>query len=118
MAKKKIKPVMPSLREKKRYIAFSAITENQIDFKKAKEDIMKACNDLHGTLGTAKIGPLFLENKWDSSSKTGIVKVGHKHVDAMKSVFAISGSNQVIYKSLGVSGILKKVESKFIKNKE
>ena len=118
MAKKNIKPILPSLREKKRYLAFEAITGSQIDFKKAKDDISKACIDLHGTLGTSKIGALFLENKWNSASKTGIVKVGHKHVDDLKAALCAAGSNEVIYRSLGVSGILKKAENKFIKTKE
>ena len=115
MAKTNIKPIMPSLREKKRYLAFEAITNSQIDFKKAKEDISNAFIDLHGTLGTSKIAPMFLENKWNNASKTGIIKIGHKHVDDMKAAFAIAGSDKIIYKSLGVSGILKKAESKFIK---
>ena len=115
MSRTKLKPILPSLREKKRYIAFEAIADHAIEFGKVQSDIKDAGKELVGTLGMAKAGMMVLENKW--SDNKGIIKVGHKHVDAIKASLALAKSPGVVYRSLGVSGILKKAENNYLKSK-
>ena len=115
MARTKLKPILPSLREKKRYVVFEAICDHKIDFARASSDIKKSAESLIGTLGMAKAGIIVLENKWQDNR--GIIKVSHKHVDAIKASFALAKSEGVIYRSLGVSGILKKAENNYLKTK-
>ena len=66
MAKAKIKPLLPSLREKKRYLAYEVISRNRFDgaFPASKE-ILNASNELLGSLGMAKAGILALNDKWN-----------------------------------------------------
>ena len=110
---KKLKPILPSLREKKRYVAFEAIGK-PLDFPAANASIQNSVQKLLGTLGSAKAGIMVLENKYHSNK--GLVKVSHKYVDALKASFVLSNENGVIFKSLGVSGILKKAEEKYLKD--
>ena len=71
-----------------------------------------------GQLGTAKAGLMVLNNKWDAQLQRGIMKVSHRHVDAVKAALMFAGkigNEDVIFRSIGVSGILKKAENKFLK---
>ena len=120
MTKGKLKPVLPSLREKKRYLVYEVVSDKKIkDFKNVNEAIICASLDFQGISGTARSGILNLENKWNSSLQRGILKTGHKSVDNVKAslnfIKEIEG-NEAIVRSIGISGILKKAESKFIKN--
>ena len=66
MAKTKIQPILPSLRERKRYLAFEIISKDKItDFNKIEEAISSASLQLFGEIGNAKAGMLFLKNKYD-----------------------------------------------------
>lgn len=119
MVKSKLKPVLPSLREKKRYLAFEVISKEKIsDINLVSNAIWDCSLQFLGQFGTAKAGIMVLNNKWDAKSQRGIIKVSHKHVDALKSalVFADKVNNtDVIFRSIGVSGILRKAENRFLK---
>src|SRR3989344_2189737 len=111
----KLKPILPSLREKKRYVAFEAISKHELSASQVSKDINEALQRLVGTLGAAKAGIMVLEDKWNARSKRGLIKVNHKYADTLKASFVLAG-HETIYKSLGVSGILKKAENRFVNN--
>ena len=116
MVKTKLKPILPSLREKKRYLAFEIISKEKIsDFSLVSNAIWHHSFQMLGRLGAAKAGIIPLANKWDSLLQRGIIKVSHKHVDAVKSSLMFAdkiGGKDVIIRSLGVSGILNKAVKK------
>lgn len=119
MIKTKLKPILPSLREKKRYLVFEVISKEKIsDADAVSGAIFRSSLQFSGHSGTAKAGIVALNNKWDAERQRGIIKVSHKHVDDVKAslVFAkkISGKD-VIIRSLGVSGILKKAENNYLR---
>lgn len=119
MVKTKLKPILPSLREKKRYLVFEVISKEKIsDIGLVSNAIESISSQLLGQLGVAKAAIMVLNNKWDAEHQRGIVKVNHKHVDALKAALAlankISGID-IIFRSLGVSGILNKAESRYLK---
>ena len=119
MIKTKLKPVLPSLREKKRYLVFEVISKEKINNIEPVSNAIWNCSlQFLGQLGTAKAGLMVLDNKWDSKSQRGIIKVSHKHVDAVKAALIFADkvdSKDAIFRSLGVSGILKKAENKFMR---
>ena len=119
MAKTKLKPVLPSLREKKRYLVFEVISKEKINDVNLVSSAVWDCSlQFLGQLGTAKAGIMVLNNKWDAQSQRGIIKVGHRHVDALKSALLFAdkiGNADTIFRSLGVSGILKKAENNYLK---
>jgi ribonuclease P/MRP protein subunit POP5 len=118
-AKTRLKPVLPSLREKKRYLVFEVISKEKIsDISLVSSAVSECSLQFMGQLGAAKAGVMMLNNKWDAQLQRGIIKVSHKHVDSLKSAlfFAEKISNtEVIFRSLGVSGILKKAEDRYLK---
>ena len=119
MVKTKLKPVLPSLREKKRYLVFEVISKEKISDSGLVSEAIQDCSlGFLGQLGAAKAGIMVLGNKWNPSLQRGIIKVNHKNVDALKAslVFANKiGNNEAIFRSIGVSGILRKAENKFLK---
>ncbi len=119
MVNTKLKPILPSLREKKRYLVFEVISRQKINDANAVAHAVYSCSQKFlGQLGAAKAGIMVLNNKWNANMQRGIVKAGHRHVDALKAslTFIDKVDNQdAIFKSLGVSGILKKAENNYLK---
>ncbi|MBI1935080.1 ribonuclease P protein component 2 [Candidatus Woesearchaeota archaeon] len=116
MVKTKLKPILPSLREKKRYIAFEVISKKRIqDALAVSNAIWQASLEFLGQVGTAKAGLMVLNNKWNPETQRGIIKVSNKHLDAVKASFIFASriqGQEAIIRSLGVSGMLNKLESR------
>jgi len=105
---KKIKPILPSLREKKRYLAFEVISERKIqDFPQISKAIHNSSLRLLGDLEGAKAGIMILGEKY--KDQKGIIRVNNKYLDKLKASFLfveeIDGV-PCILRSLGVSGML------------
>ena len=109
---KKLKPILPTLREKKRYLAFEIISKSKIkDFSSVSGAIWSSSLSFMGEIGAAKAGIWVLADKYDSNAQKGIIKVGHKHVNELKASLALIDkieNQDVIIRSSKVSGILKK----------
>jgi len=115
---KKIKPIMPSLKEKKRYIAYEVIAETKCDASRdhrqslcapssneIEQAITKSMLSFVGELGTAQAGILF--------PKPGIVKVSHLATEQTKAAIALVkqiNGKSVALRTLGTSGMLNKAE--------
>ena len=117
--KKKIKSILPTLKEKKRYLVFEIISDNQIkDFKAISEQILNKSLELLGQLGVAKAGIQILPNKWNMQFQRGLIRVHHTQVNELKSALTLIekiNNKKVIIKSIGVSGILNKAEQKYLR---
>ncbi len=116
--KTKIKAVMPSLREKKRYLAFEIISKQKISsFKRVRDAISDAINGYLGTRGASLAGAIVLQEKYDEQKQRGLVKVSHRYADHLRASFCfierISGTD-VVVRSIGMSGMLNKAYEKYI----
>ena len=118
MAKKRLKPILPSLREKKRYLAFEVISKSRVyNYNSIAGAIHNSLLQLIGELGAGKAGIKFLEDKFNQELQRGLVKVNHKYVDHLRASLALIkdiDEKEVIVRSVGVSGILKKAEKKYL----
>jgi len=95
-----MKAILPSLKEKKRYIVFE--TEKTM---KAIDNIIKsACLKFLGTYGCSKAGIQVLK----TSNKKTIIRVNNKYVDHIKTALALNTKG----KCTAVSGVLKKIKGK------
>ena len=102
----KMKSLLPSLKEKKRYIAFEAITKNKLSDDSLKI-IVRKINSFLGVLESAEAGIMPIEFK----NNKGIIKVNHKYVDKVKSAFTFINeinNEKIILRSLAVSGMINK----------
>ncbi len=113
----KLKPLLPSLRERKRYVVFEVISKNPIKYAKSlAKAIEQSMLSLAGSLGLSRAGLIFLNDKYDTRTQRGVVRVSHTSVDELKCALALTQSvdrEAVIIRSVGVSGILKKALSKY-----
>jgi len=99
-----MKPLQPSLREKKRYIV--------VEFDKNKTETIKAIEtalkEFLGILGMSKVNPTIMKDKF--TDKKGIIRINHRYKD--ETIVALSLVKGL--KVTGASGILKKAEEKFM----
>ena len=110
----KLKGLLPSLREKKRYLVFKTHSKKPITKEKISKAITSAVLNYVGIKGAAQAGINILNNKYNQ--QTGIVRVSHKSVNDLKTSLALIkniDNEPVIFQTIGVSGILKKAEEKF-----
>ena len=95
-SKKPIKlKLLPSLKEKKHYILFSG----------EKQKAEKALFEFLGILGMAKANPQVI---WTAKGK-GIIMFNRQFADDIKTALVFSGIH-----TLGVSGTINKLKSKFL----
>lgn len=112
----KIKPLLPTLRERKRYLCFEIISKNKVNFTEAYRQLWLSLHSFLGELGLAKANVLVLNN-YDAESQRGIIKVSHKHVNEVKSALMFIkeiGRESAIVRTVGVSGIIKKAIKRYI----
>src|SRR3989344_9283471 len=82
---KKIKSLMPSLREKKRYIGFEVLSERPIGRTESVHySIQQSMTSLLGQKGMATAGYIFLSDLYIPKSQRGAFRVSHDMVDAAK----------------------------------
>lgn len=109
----KQKPILPSLKEKRRYLVFEAIGQNLV-FSEIKEAILNEITALIGRLGMAKANVNFME---DWKNNRGIIKVNNKYVDYVRASFVCLkkiNKKEAIIRSIGVSGLLNKARSRYL----
>lgn len=111
----KLKPILPSLKEKKRYLSFEILSESSFSAEEVSKAAMESCINFLGTFEAGKASLMFLSDKY--SNNTGVIKTNHKYTDKVRTAVALVNninSKEVIIRTRIVSGTLKKAISKFI----
>ena len=107
--KSKLKSLLPSLKERKRYVVFEVLSEKgNFPLEDVKQAILQGEKKFLGDLTLSKAGLVFLKD-WEDQK--GILRVSHKEVDSIKGGLCFVrkiNKADVIVRSIGVSGILKK----------
>jgi ribonuclease P/MRP protein subunit POP5 len=112
-----MKPLIPSLKEKKRYMALEILSRGKIKELPIKE-IQESMLQLKGEIGLGNAGLIFLKNKWKTEIQRGILKVNNLSVDDLKASITMinkAEGKEIIVKSVGISGTLKKATEKYLK---
>lgn len=107
----KTKPLLPSLREKKRYLAFEIISEQAIDKKSAFGSILKKASETLGKIDMAKAGIAILPEKYDTEKQRGVIRVNHKYLEKLRATLCLLtkiNNKDVLVRSLGASGMVNK----------
>ncbi|MBN1377235.1 hypothetical protein JW949_02780 [Candidatus Woesearchaeota archaeon] len=111
------KPLLPTLKEKKRYIVYRIISERKIN-KDVSKDIIDKINSYLGVFEGAKAG--IMNVTYNKNKQAGILKVSNKKLKETKSSISLINElnkQKVIITNIYVSGILKKAKNK-LKNIE
>lgn len=111
MAKKALKALLPSLRERKRYLVFKLISKTDIkDFNAVKTEIKDSLKNLIGDLGMAKADIRFIKEK----NNKGVIMINHTFLDHLRAGLALVEKVKevpVIICSIAASGTVKKAQS-------
>ncbi len=110
-----MKPLLPSLKEKKRYVVFEIISDKKIAQKDLEKGIQENVTKFLGELGIAKSGFILLKDA--TKGNKGIIRTNVKYQDEMKmalSLIKTMGKEKAIVNVIGVSGILNKAKKKFL----
>jgi len=105
-----MKPLLPTLKEKKRYVKYQIITATPLR-RDVSGELLDRVTTLLGVFGTAEAGLLSI--RYDPETQTGILRTSVKALPKIKVALLMTtflGRTKVCIRTLGVSGILKKTE--------
>lgn len=111
------KTLIPSLRERNRYIAFELTSEGKLPREDVVGGMWSSLLSSLGTLGASKTGFWFMD--WIPEKSVGVIKVNHGSVEDVRAALALAANikgKPVVFHVLGVSGTLKKAREKYVKN--
>ncbi len=106
----KLKILIPSLREKDRYIKFQIISEEPITYSDLEAAMWNTALDFYGEEGLAKMSLWIIKNLYDENEQIGIIRCNNKSVLPIVAVLGLIdrlGDNRVIAKILKISGTIK-----------
>lgn len=111
---KKIKGLMPSLKEKKRYLAIKINTmdDNKLYSTRPTNELIQKMKDVLGVFDSAEAG--IMPVSFDSSKNIAIIRASNRMIDKVKaSLIFINelGTQQVILSTIKVSGMVNKVKN-------
>lgn len=110
----KLKTLIPTLRQKKRFILFEIESSKKFDFKKVSEDLIEQIILYIGAVDFGNEGIWFLKDKFDEKKQRGVLKVSTKLKDKLVGVLAIINKIDNIeskIKVLKISGTFKGLEN-------
>ena len=93
-----MKPLYQTLKEKKRYLLIQIHSENSFRFSAIEKELKEKIKEFLGEFQMSKAGIIFFKETWDSKSKTFIVRVGNKQVDAFKGAITLIKNIKILAK--------------------
>jgi ribonuclease P/MRP protein subunit POP5 len=120
----KLKILPTHLRDKKRYLAFQAISELPLQREDVISLIMESSGNLYGACGTSQLG-LWVVKVWDYTTPganmvKGIIRCKREEVDKARAIIPTITKykgKRVAFQTLGISGTIKAATTNFIKLK-
>ena len=109
--------LLPTLKQKRRYVVFEVIGENNFTLSEIKEEVERALQQFWGDLGKSRAVVVFIDEKFNPEKQRFMLKVNHKYVDELKMGLALSKkikNNPIIFKSVVSSGTIKKASSNLV----
>lgn len=110
----KPKIVIPSLRERERYVKFKVISEGLISYVDLENAIWNIFLDFYGELGVSELSLWIIKNLWNEEEQIGVIKCNNKSVQkvlAGLNFISRLGDARVIFKILKISGTVKGLRS-------
>jgi len=113
------KILSPTLREKKRYIAYQVMSEQKILLSDMTNAVWHSVLSFLGELETAHAKIWIMKDSYNEERQIGIIKCSHTAVEHLRSALALIqriGDTRTLIKILGVSGTLKGARRKFLRS--
>jgi ribonuclease P/MRP protein subunit POP5 len=109
---KKIKSLLPSLKEKKRYLAIKIEPQQGVLIRNPTEEIIIKIKNLLGVFDSAEAGIMYLD--YDSKNNISFIKCSASSLDKVRACLIFIneiGTQKVILRSLKVSGMVDKIKT-------
>lgn len=110
------RPLSPTLRDRKRYIAFQVISEQKVLGSDVFSSIWHALLNFLGERGVAEANVWLSKPNYDDVKQIGIIKCSHMSVEQVRTALALVqriGDTRSIINVLGVSGTIRAAKAKF-----
>jgi ribonuclease P/MRP protein subunit POP5 len=101
---------LPSLKERKRYIAFKVISQEPINYSNLEAAIWNTALEFLGEEGVSKTSMWLVKNLYNEKEQVGVIKCNSKATQAVIACLGLIqrlGDIRVILKILKVSGTIK-----------
>ena len=111
-----MKPYPPTMREKRRYAVFEAISEKPRRKEEVGRALWSAVLETLGTLGAARSAFLFAE--FDDQSQKGILRSTNIDLPFIRGSLALLakiGESKALIRIIGVTGSIKKAKELMVK---
>ena len=111
----KLKPLSPTLRQRKRFVKAQIISQKKFDFKEISESLIEEIILYMGAIDLGKSGIWLLRDKFDYENQIIIMKVGTKYKDKLIGVLSLVNNVSSIktkIETLKVSSTLKGLQEK------
>ena len=108
--KRELKILLPTLREKERYVSFKIISEHPVIYSDLEGAIWNTMMDFFGDLGTSTTSTWLIKNLYDDREQVGVIRCNHESVPAVLTALGLIerfGDTRVIVKILKISGTIK-----------
>lgn len=108
--KERLKILMPTLRERDRYISFQIISDEHITYSDLEAAIWNQLLDFYGEYGVSKTSMWLIKNLYNEKEQIGVIRCNNKSVSqviAGLGLISRLGDIRVIFKILKVSGTIK-----------
>jgi ribonuclease P/MRP protein subunit POP5 len=106
----KLKFLLPSLREKERYISFQVISEEPIVYEDLEQAVWNVMIDFFGELGVSKTSVWIIKNLYDPEKQVGVIRCNNKSVPQVVAGLGLIsrlGDVRVTFKILKISGTIR-----------
>lgn len=113
----KTKTLPSSYREKKRYLIFEILAEEEVGFEELIKAIYNSAISLTGVLRFAKTNFKFINDLYDRNKHTFVIRCLPTDVEVMRLAMALISEidgKTICIRSLGISGTIKSASSKYL----
>jgi len=113
---KRPKPLPPSLRGRRRYLAYQIISEQKVLFQDLVNGIWHSVLNFLGEFGASEADLWVAKDIYDEKRQVGIIRCSHTSVEQIRTALALVdriGDIRIVIKVLGVSGTIKATRMKF-----
>lgn len=106
----RLKILLPTLREKDRYISFQVISEEPILYTDFEQAVLNIFLDFYGEYGFSKLSFWIIKNLYDPENQIGVIRCNNKSVQQVIAGLGLVsrlGETRITVKILKVSGTIK-----------
>jgi len=106
----RLKILLPTLREKDRYISFQVISEEPIEYSDLESGILNTFLEFYGEYGFSKLSFWIIKNLYEPEKQIGVIRCNNKSVQqtiAGLGLVSRLGETRITMKIFKVSGTIK-----------